>query len=107
MWSVGCIVGEMGCGAALFMGDCEIDTIFKIFQKLGTPSFQDWPGLEHLKDFKADTFPKWKKKQWTDIRDLGNKCGLECCDLLEHLMKFDPARRLSAKRALCHPFFTA
>ena len=38
IWSAGCIVGEMGCGNALFMGDCEIDTIFKIFQKLGTPS---------------------------------------------------------------------
>ncbi|CAD7929752.1 unnamed protein product [Amoebophrya sp. A25] len=106
IWSTGCIIGEMGCGAALFMGDCEIDTIFKIFQKLGTPSFEDWPGLQELEDFKPSTFPKWRKKSWTEIRDLQNKVGLQCCDLLEHLMKYDPARRLSAKRALVHPFFT-
>lgn len=53
IWSSGCIIAEMGCGAALFMGDCEIDTIFKIFQKLGTPSFAEWPELERLRDFKA------------------------------------------------------
>mmetsp|Transcript_17763 Transcript_17763/g.44402 ORF Transcript_17763/g.44402 Transcript_17763/m.44402 type:complete len:314 (+) Transcript_17763:751-1692(+) len=105
IWSTGCIIGEMGCGAALFMGDCEIDTIFKIMQKMGTPNYEEWSGLQHLKDFKPETFPRWRKKSWVDIRELGNKVGPNCCDLLEHLMKYDPARRLSAKRALCHPFF--
>ena len=49
IWSTGCIIAEMACGAALFMGDCEIDTLFKIFQKLGTPTYAEWPGLEKLK----------------------------------------------------------
>jgi len=105
IWSSGCIVAEMGCGAALFMGDCEIDTIFKIFQKLGTPSFEEWSNLKELRDFKRETFPKWRRKPWAQIRDLGNMVGAECCDLLNHLMKYDPAHRITAARALLHSFF--
>lgn len=105
IWSCGCIVAEMGCGAALFMGDCEIDTIFKIFQKLGTPSFKEWPNLEYLRDFKQETFPKWRRKPWPEIRDLGRLVGYDCCDLLGHLLAYDPINRCSAERALLHNFF--
>jgi len=59
MWGVGCIVAEMATGAPLFAGDSEIDTAFKIFQKLGTPNETIWPGVSELPDFKA-TFPKWQ-----------------------------------------------
>merc|ERR1719401_2949674 len=34
LWGVGCIIAEMATGNPLFCGDSEIDTIFKIFQKL-------------------------------------------------------------------------
>ena len=42
----------------LFMGDSEIDQIFKIFKILGTPNENNWPEALKLSDFKA-TFPKW------------------------------------------------
>ncbi|CAD7974342.1 unnamed protein product [Amoebophrya sp. A25] len=104
IWSCGCIFAEMGSGQPLFAGDSEIDTIFKIFQKLGTPSEEDWNTLYELPDMKH-TFPKWKKKPWTKIRDLENTLGLEACDLLEQIMKYDPMRRLSAKLCLRHSYF--
>lgn len=37
VWSVGCIIGEMITGKAIFHGDSEIDTLFRIFRILGTP----------------------------------------------------------------------
>jgi hypothetical protein len=43
----------------LFMGDSEIDQIFKIFQLHGTPTEQTWPGVNSLPDFKP-TFPQFK-----------------------------------------------
>ena len=32
VWSIGCILGEMGNGLPLFPGDSDIDTLFRIFR---------------------------------------------------------------------------
>lgn len=37
----------------------EIDELYKIFMKLGTPDESVWPGVRNLPDYK-DTFPRWR-----------------------------------------------
>jgi len=37
IWSIGCIIAEMIQKRPLFIGDSEIDQIFKIFRALGSP----------------------------------------------------------------------
>lgn len=59
IWSIGCIFAEMAQRKALFIGDSEIDQIFKIFQVQGTPHDNYWPEALKFTDFKS-TFPKWK-----------------------------------------------
>jgi serine/threonine protein kinase len=104
LWSIGAVLGEMATGQPLFAGDSEIDTIFKIFQKLGTPTEQIWPGVSELPDFKA-TFPKWPPRGWNNIRNTAAQVGPDGIDLLERLMCYDPKRRLSARRAVQHGYF--
>ncbi|CAN6620676.1 cyclin-dependent kinase 1 [Trichomonascus vanleenenianus] len=101
MWSIGCIFAEMVTRKPLFPGDSEIDEIFKIFRLLGTPNDDTWPGVTSLPDFKT-TFPKWTRQSLqTAVPGLDD----DGIDLLEQLLAYDPAMRISAKRAIQHPYF--
>ncbi|KAG0280981.1 Cyclin-dependent kinase catalytic subunit [Linnemannia exigua] len=101
MWSVGCIFAEMITKRPLFPGDSEIDEMFKIFKILGTPNENVWPGVSSLKDWNPE-FPKWQRK---DLRALIPGLDDNGLNLFEQLIDYNPARRISAKRALHHPFF--
>jgi len=102
MWSVGCIFAEMVMqGAPLFPGDSEIDQIFKIFRILGTPNEENWPGVSQLPDYK-DTFPQWSEQDLTRILPQLDDAAL---DMLRQTLTYDTAKRISAKRALVHPYF--
>jgi serine/threonine protein kinase len=101
MWSVGLIFYEMAHRKPLFAGDSEIDQIFKIFQMYGTPTEKEWVGITKLPYYKIN-FPQFKgrgiKKYNTNIDEKG-------VDLLEKMLQLDPAKRISAKRVLTHPYF--
>ncbi|ERS96215.1 cyclin-dependent kinase [Sporothrix schenckii 1099-18] len=101
MWSVGCIFAEMAMRKPLFPGDSEIDEIFKIFRLLGTPTEDVWPGVTTYPDFKA-SFPRWVQDTETPICPTLDPMGQE---LLELMLVYDPASRLSAKQACNHPYF--
>lgn len=101
MWSVGCIFAEMCTRKPLFPGDSEIDEIFKIFRILGTPSEVDWPGVSSFPDYKP-SFPKWIRNEEVALVGSLDENGL---DLLDALLVYDPAARISAKQAALHPYF--
>ncbi|CAJ1384813.1 unnamed protein product [Effrenium voratum] len=92
MWAVGCVFAEMATGSPLFAGDSEIDTIFKIFQKLGTPTDDVWPDIRELPNFKPN-FPSWRPKGWQNIRNTKTQVGENGIDLLEKFMAYDPKQR--------------
>jgi cyclin-dependent kinase 1 len=100
-WSIGCIFAEMANKKPLFQGDSEIDELFKIFQKLGTPDNEIWKGVEDFPEYKS-VFPKWKKKDLSSIVSGLDPAGI---DLLEKFLIYNPANRISARKAMKHPYF--
>jgi len=102
VWSIGCIFVEMITRKALFPGDSEIDQLFKVFRTLGTPNETVWPGVSDLKEYKSD-FPKWRRQPFSKILTSLDSNGL---DLLEKLLTYQPSKRISAKTALLHPYFS-
>ena len=100
-WSIGCILAELIEKRPLFIGDSEIDQIFKIFQFFGTPNNNLWPGISELPDFKA-SFPKFKP---CDLEKKFKNMDPVAIDLLLQLVNIDPAKRIYCKEAMNHQFF--
>ena len=71
---------------------------------LRTPTDDIWPGVSSLPDFKA-TFPAWTNYSLSaQIKDDAN-INEQGIKLLEEMLVYDPAKRISAKKALSHPYF--
>ena len=102
MWSVGCIMAELCRGRVLFRGDSEIGQLFEVFQVLGTPTETEWPGVSRLPDFR-DAFPRWAPQNLASVLP---QLDADAIDLLGHMLRYNPADRISAKEALQHPWFS-
>ncbi|KAK6181670.1 hypothetical protein SNE40_009480 [Patella caerulea] len=102
VWSLGCIFAEMITRRPLFPGDSEIDQLFRIFRTLGTPDETTWPGISQLPDFKT-TFPRWPSQPIANVVTILAEEGK---DLITKMLYYEPSRRVSAKAALLHPYFS-
>lgn len=101
IWSVGCIFAELARGRVLFRGDSEIGQLFEIFQLLGTPVDNSWPGVSKLPDYR-DVFPRWPGSSLNSAIPTLDSEGV---DLLASMLRYNPTERISAKEALRHPWF--
>jgi serine/threonine protein kinase len=103
IWSTGCIFIEMINKKAFFTGDSEIDQLHKIFQIMGTPNENTWPGVSQFPDYK-ETFPNWKPQ---NLGNYLNRPDVLAVDLLAQMLAYEPSKRISARKALEHPYFTS
>lgn len=102
IWGIACIWAEITTKEPLFPGDSEIDELYQIFQCLGTPSEQNWPGVSELKDFSPTMFPHWKG---TGLNQLSKQIGEDGVQLMLKMLTYDPRKRITAKDAVNDPYF--
>ncbi|EPB85650.1 CMGC/CDK/CDC2 protein kinase [Mucor circinelloides 1006PhL] len=107
MWSVGCIMAEMITMKPLFPGGAQIDQLFRIFRRLGTPNETIWPGISTLPDYN-ENFPPWKGadlraslERYPSVIDLPDSAY----DLLKSMLEYNPVLRISAVKAEEHTYF--
>ncbi|KAI8587953.1 kinase-like domain-containing protein [Geranomyces variabilis] len=105
MWSVGCIFAELCGGKPLFKGRDYVDQLNQILSILGTP---DDATLRRIGSERAQLYirslPRMRKIPWSQLYPKASPAAL---DLLEKLLTFDPAARITVEEALAHPYLEA
>lgn len=104
LWSIGCIFAEMVNGKPSFTGTTEETQLDTIFRQLGNPE-PTFPRVVDL-NWKPE-YAALETKGAECVADLvrGKDLGDEGIDLLQKILVYDPAKRISAEAARSHPYF--
>ncbi|KAG7395573.1 hypothetical protein PHYBOEH_003625 [Phytophthora boehmeriae] len=103
MWSIGCIFGELLNRRPLFPGSDFLDQLSRVFSVLPVPP-RDKRGYDVEGDALAflEGLPPCSPSA---LSKLFRRASPEAVNLLRRLLCINPARRISAKQALVHPYF--
>ncbi|RMZ91789.1 hypothetical protein DV736_g983, partial [Chaetothyriales sp. CBS 134916] len=102
VWSVGCILAEMLSGKPLFPGKDYHHQLTLILDVLGTPTMEDYYGIKSRRAREYIRSLPFKKK--IPLKALFPKTSDLALDLLEKLLAFNPAKRITVDEALKHPY---
>lgn len=112
MWSVGCVLAELFIGKPLFPGKNSVDQLAKIVKILGPPTPEDLLAMGQtarkntVSISKAPLTPAQSRRLLEEnLLQMG--IPVSAVDLLAELLKYNPAKRLTAAAALNHPFFAS
>ncbi|XP_067084319.1 cyclin-dependent kinase 7 isoform X4 [Osmerus mordax] len=101
MWAVGCILAELLLRLPFLAGDSDLDQLTKIFEALGTPTEDSWPGMSSLPDFVS-----FKLFPGTPLEHIFSAAGDDLLELLQGLFTFNPSTRITATQALKMRYFS-
>uniref|UniRef100_A0A2I3TKJ5 cyclin-dependent kinase n=2 Tax=Pan TaxID=9596 RepID=A0A2I3TKJ5_PANTR len=107
IWGAGCIFIEMFQGQPLFPGVSNIlEQLEKIWEVLGVPTEDTWPGVSKLPNYNPEWFPLPTPRS---LHVVWSRLGRvpEAEDLASQMLKGFPRDRVSAQEALVHDYFSA
>ncbi|KAH3915824.1 hypothetical protein HBI56_041430 [Parastagonospora nodorum] len=115
MWSVGCVIAELTIRNFFLAGDTDIGQLATICDHFGTPTEDTWPGVTSLRYYlppgEQDGMVKNSKagkmgkptSWWRGTFPLLGEDGVE---FLRALLTMDPNKRLTARQALEHRYWS-
>lgn len=104
VWSTGCILAEMIAKKPLFPGSDYISQLELILHILGTPSDEDMKCVDNDSAFKF--IEQQQKKEKIPWAKMYPNVSEDCLDLLDKMLTFNPAKRISVIDALSHPWLS-
>lgn len=92
IWALGTVFCFMENKKMIFDKDNQIDMLYQIFQTLGTPTEQSWPGVTKLPDWRSN-FPMWKSQNI-------NNFVRHYSDIIGACLILDPKKRYNTQQLL-------
>ena len=102
IWSAGVVIAELISLYPLFPGNNDIDQMFRVFQIMGSPTPDIWPGVELLPDYSKIFFPDMIPIDLSIIMPNAHPTDME---FLKLLLILDPKKRITANDARNHKYF--
>lgn len=107
VWSIGCIFAELVLRRPFLPGMTDMESLKFICEAIGTPTEQNWPGVALLPDYKLTDLENAKplatKREWSQrFVNLSS----EGVDLMMEMLTLDPNKRITAKGALQHKWWS-
>lgn len=113
VWAAGCVMCECYLGHALFRGNSSADMLRKMADVLG-----DGGGFDASNQSSKELIREWPIAANDDacvprgpdrLADAFGRDGIgaDALDLVRAMLAVDPARRITARAALAHPFFSS
>jgi len=101
IWSLGCVLGELLIGRVLFAGQSSVEQLVEIIQVLGTPSKPEINAMNS--SYEYFEFPIVQKVSWEQV--LKSAASPSAVDLMNKILTYNPATRLSPLEICAHSFF--
>ncbi|VDM26670.1 unnamed protein product, partial [Toxocara canis] len=102
MWSLGCILGEMLLGRALFPGTSTINQIERIMNTIAKPSKADIESIGS--HYAASVLEKMPQRPRRPLETFIANSNPHAIDLVNRLLIFAPHKRLNVDQCLVHPY---
>lgn len=106
--ALGCILAELAVLEPLFQGQTDGDQLFAIFDVLGSPNDTELKELAKRVPFDTKIFKEFKEIKGENLKKKFNGAVADLenfLDLLLKMLKYLPEERITASKALQHPFF--
>ncbi|KAL4465742.1 hypothetical protein ABPG72_015143 [Tetrahymena utriculariae] len=107
IWSVGCVLAELlNKGQPIFPGDTEMKQFQLICELIGYPTRYEWN--EYYSQVKKEVRKELEKFSHFKTNNLQKqlRCSENCLKLLQKMLAWDPKKRISAEKAMSHPYFS-
>ena len=105
VWAAGCVMAECFLGHALFRGASSADMLDTIAETLGRGGDENLPeAYERAWTTRSGRGDAPRGPGRLDALLAGTGASPDARSLLRHMLRVDPSRRVSAAKALRHPF---
>lgn len=104
IWAIGCIMGELVEGQAVFPGESEIDQLYLIQKVLGPLSKRHMELFASNPRFSGMKIPEVKYPE-TLSRKYNGRLSKRGISFLEQTLRLCPEDRLTSEECLHHPYF--